>query len=246
MRRRLPGAAPAAQPGRRPGGECGALMGLAGRALPMTLRATLRPPSSASSSMCSGPTRTCWSPAAPTQSGALRARACVAPAYPPAAALAHSLISGEVVDAKCCADTSLCARTSPCAAHMSMGLQGANQPDDRPCARSVDSPDAVLDAVLLHCLAHVGASAAAIKRNSERLKAGSSGAGSAPEVPRDQGFTRPKVCRARCMDSPAALHAPHASSDSRVSSSLLIAGPPPLVAAPASRQSTLSVCTALW
>ena len=61
-------------------------------------------------------------------------------------------------------------------------------------ARSAHAPDDLLDAVLLHCLAHVGASAAAIKRNSERLKAGNSGTDGASEAPRDQGFTRPKVC----------------------------------------------------
>ena len=45
----------------------------------------------------------------------------------------------------------------------------------------------------MHCLAHIGATAAAIKRNSNRLKAGGEGAGGPAEAPRDQGFTRPKA-----------------------------------------------------
>ena len=77
---------------------------------------------------------------------------------------------------------------------LNTSLQCAKKPDVQPSARSADAPDALLDAVLLHCLAHVGASAAAIKRNSERLKAGSSGADNASEAHRDQGFTRPKAC----------------------------------------------------
>ncbi|KAK9820865.1 hypothetical protein WJX81_006561 [Elliptochloris bilobata] len=63
----------------------------------------------------------------------------------------------------------------------------------RPYPLSAEAPDALLDAVLLHCLAHVGAAAAAIKRNSERLKGGETGVTGAAEAPRDQGFTRPKV-----------------------------------------------------
>lgn len=45
----------------------------------------------------------------------------------------------------------------------------------------------------MHCLAHIGATAASIKRNSNRLKAGGEGAGGPAEAPRDQGFTRPKA-----------------------------------------------------
>ena len=45
-----------------------------------------------------------------------------------------------------------------------------------------------MDAVLLHCLDHIAASAQAIKKHNETLKADPSS-----EIPRDQGFTRPKV-----------------------------------------------------
>ncbi len=76
-------------------------------------------------------------------------------------------------------------------------------------ARSAGAPDPVLDAVLLHCLAHVTAAASTIKRNGERLKAG--GRDAAAEAPRDQGFTRPKARPALrggpALDTPlACLH----------------------------------------
>jgi hypothetical protein len=58
---------------------------------------------------------------------------------------------------------------------------------------SLTAQDPILDAYLLHCINHVTAAAAAIKKNNERLKAGEVAAGDAP---RDQGFTRAKV-RAR-------------------------------------------------
>lgn len=46
-----------------------------------------------------------------------------------------------------------------------------------------------MDAVLLHCLRHVGEAAASIKRNNELAKSDSP----PEELPRDQGFTRAKV-----------------------------------------------------
>ena len=49
-----------------------------------------------------------------------------------------------------------------------------------------------MNAALLHCIAHVAASAARIKRNNEAAKSGDIDA----EPPRDQGFTRAKVGRA--------------------------------------------------
>ena len=54
-----------------------------------------------------------------------------------------------------------------------------------------DAPDPLLDAVLLHCLNHCAKAADRVKSGNERLKAGD---GRATEPPRDQGFTRPKVC----------------------------------------------------
>ncbi|KAK9823260.1 hypothetical protein WJX72_001434 [[Myrmecia] bisecta] len=54
--------------------------------------------------------------------------------------------------------------------------------------QSGDSPDALMDACLLHCLNHVTTAAGRIKKNNDRLKANPD-----DEVLRDQGFTRPKV-----------------------------------------------------
>ncbi|MEW5301455.1 MAG: hypothetical protein WDW36_004315 [Sanguina aurantia] len=57
---------------------------------------------------------------------------------------------------------------------------------------SLDPADEELDAVLLHCLNHITKSAELIKKNNEALtKTGGKDAGGG--VPRDQGFTRPKV-----------------------------------------------------
>ena len=53
---------------------------------------------------------------------------------------------------------------------------------------SAEDPDPLMDACLLHCLNHVTTAASRIKKNNERLKANPE-----EEVPRDQGFTRPKV-----------------------------------------------------
>lgn len=47
-----------------------------------------------------------------------------------------------------------------------------------------------MDACLLHCINHIALSAAAIKKNNERIKAGDFQDG---DTPRDQGFTRAKV-----------------------------------------------------
>ena len=57
------------------------------------------------------------------------------------------------------------------------------------CCR-VGMEDAVMDAVLLHCLNHCNKAADAIKKGNEQLKAAPKGSA---EAPRDQGFTRPKV-----------------------------------------------------
>jgi hypothetical protein len=53
----------------------------------------------------------------------------------------------------------------------------------------VDAPDPLMDACLLHCVAHVAAAAARIRKNNERAKSGNIDA----ETPRDQGFTRAKA-----------------------------------------------------
>lgn len=45
-----------------------------------------------------------------------------------------------------------------------------------------------MDAALLHCLDHVLSTAQRIKKNNESLRSNSDG-----DIPRDQGFTRPKV-----------------------------------------------------
>ena len=58
-------------------------------------------------------------------------------------------------------------------------------------ACSLDEEDNAMDAVLLHCLDHIAASAQQIKKHNEALKADPSN-----ETPRDQGFTRPKVATA--------------------------------------------------
>ena len=57
------------------------------------------------------------------------------------------------------------------------------------CCR-VGAQDAVMDAVLLHCLNHCNKAADAIKKGNEQLKGAPKGGA---EAPRDQGFTRPKV-----------------------------------------------------
>ena len=46
-----------------------------------------------------------------------------------------------------------------------------------------------MDACLLHCINHCSKTAELIKKNSQQLKAEPDA-----EAPRDQGFTRPKVC----------------------------------------------------
>ncbi|KAK9793740.1 hypothetical protein WJX73_006953 [Symbiochloris irregularis] len=58
-----------------------------------------------------------------------------------------------------------------------------------PYPPSIAEPGAAMDAVLLHCMRHIGEAAATIKRNNDAQKRED-----APEeAPRDQGFTRPKV-----------------------------------------------------
>ena len=64
-----------------------------------------------------------------------------------------------------------------------------------------DAPDALLDAVLLHCLNHCAKAADRVKAGNERLKAGDG-----VEVSRDQGFTRPKARAGRGFVALAALH----------------------------------------
>ena len=73
------------------------------------------------------------------------------------------------------------------------------------------------DALLLHCLRHVGEAAANIKHNNDAAKAG----GETLEMLRDQGFTRPKVlpvrsgclhmglCRGHMPGSITAAHQQH-------------------------------------
>ena len=56
---------------------------------------------------------------------------------------------------------------------------------------SAAAPDPLMDACLLHCIAHVAAAAARIRKNNERAKSGDIDADA--EAPRDQGFTRAKV-----------------------------------------------------
>ena len=53
---------------------------------------------------------------------------------------------------------------------------------------SEDEADDTMDAVILHCLRHIGEAAACIKHNNDAAKADQTA-----ELPRDQGFTRPKV-----------------------------------------------------
>lgn len=65
-------------------------------------------------------------------------------------------------------------------------------------AKGVDGMDAVMDAYLLHALEHVITTQKLVMKNNERLKkqraaAVEKGEGGEPEIPRDQGFTRPKV-----------------------------------------------------
>ena len=61
------------------------------------------------------------------------------------------------------------------------------------CICSLEEEDDVMDAVLLHCLDHVAAGAQAIKKHNEALKADPSS-----DVPRDQGFARPKASFSLC------------------------------------------------
>jgi len=66
---------------------------------------------------------------------------------------------------------------------------------------SMQDPDPIMDAYLLHCLNHVSKTADRIKRNNTRSEAsakqqqanGEAGSASVEDLPRDQGFTRPKV-----------------------------------------------------
>ena len=52
-----------------------------------------------------------------------------------------------------------------------------------------DAEDPVLDACLLHCINHCSKTAELIKKSDQQAKADDGF-----EPPRDQGFTRPKVC----------------------------------------------------
>lgn len=67
------------------------------------------------------------------------------------------------------------------------------------CIMCADQSDPELDAVLLHILNHVARAADTIKRNNQHLaaaapaKKGAAAAATPDAVPRDQGFTRPKV-----------------------------------------------------
>ncbi|GAX83068.1 hypothetical protein CEUSTIGMA_g10494.t1 [Chlamydomonas eustigma] len=71
----------------------------------------------------------------------------------------------------------------------------------RPYPVSMDEPDEHMDAYLLHVLNHVNKTADRIKKNNEKIeaaenaaKAAVKGAATASDpLPRDQGFTRPKV-----------------------------------------------------
>jgi len=73
------------------------------------------------------------------------------------------------------------------------------------------APDPELDAVLLHILNHISRSADTIKRNNDHLKqpapssTGGVEARAADDIPRDQGFTRPKILVLLPMRN-AALH----------------------------------------
>ena len=58
---------------------------------------------------------------------------------------------------------------------------------EQPVGGRADEANPLLDAVLLHCLSHVGDSAARIKRNNDAVKADAG-----LEPPRDQGFVRAK------------------------------------------------------
>ena len=64
-----------------------------------------------------------------------------------------------------------------------------------PTSASLNAPDPELDAVLLHVVNHIARSSDRIKKNNEKLGDGPSKIGGIdPDaVPRDQGFTRPKV-----------------------------------------------------
>lgn len=61
-----------------------------------------------------------------------------------------------------------------------------------------------MDAYLLHCINHVYTTAALIKKNNDRLKAAGDDAGDAP---RDQGFTRAKVCAPLCCTNSMVVNA---------------------------------------
>ncbi len=59
-----------------------------------------------------------------------------------------------------------------------------------------------MDAYLLHCINHVYTTAALIKKNNDRLKAAGD---DAVDAPRDQGFTRAKVCVPLCSSKPRVI-----------------------------------------
>ena len=64
-----------------------------------------------------------------------------------------------------------------------------NRPYPTPSSLA-EAPDSELDAVLLHVINHVATTSDRIKKNNEKLSHGNT---DPDDVPRDQGFTRPKV-----------------------------------------------------